>query len=340
MPELTAAEAQKIFNQTSKALHDNDPVKLAEVMESQPDEEQVTNEPEVPAEEPETPDDSSKEVPAKEESEAAPPEKAEEPAKEEPAKEEQGELDKLREHVANLERANHALRSQAGRVPHVQRKLKEYDKKLDELSQKLTSPSSQPSTELQKTLQQVLKGVEGADAELAKAIADAVLAATESQAKDSITKERDQLKFLRDQEVQTHQLDEANRLLELYPNAPEVFASEGWKKWKTEQPPGIRRLAEGESAEDVSFAFEKYAKDMIALYPALAKVEDKVVATASPVTDDAAERAKQVETERQRKKATAVTVANPTASGKVDLPDDPQALFNKFAEQIRKERTG
>lgn len=344
MSDLTEAEAQKLFNQTSKALRENDAVKLSEIMEKQPDEEQVTIEPEVPAEKQPEPEVGSKEEvpakepPAKEEPEATPPEKAEEVP--EPEDKEQTELEKLRAQLEQISKENHALKSQAGRVPHVQRKLKEYDKKLDELEKKLTSPSSQPSTEIQTKLQGLLKGVESADPELAKAIADAILAATEGAAKDTLTKERDSLKFLRDQEVQTYQEVEANRLLEMYPNAPQVFASDEWKKWKTEQPVGIRRLAEGDNADEVAFAFEKYAKDMIAKYPDLVKEVDTKKGEAPRAPDDAADRAKQVEAERLRKKATAVTVANPTASGKVDLPDDPQALFTKFAEQIRKERTG
>jgi hypothetical protein len=345
MPDLTPAEAQKLFNQTSKALRENDSEKLAEIMETQPDDDQVTTEPTTPAEEPEKKDDSieevqAKEEPEKDEPEATPPAKAEEPEKKEEP-EEPSEVDKLREQLRKSEEKIHALKSQAGRVPHIQGKLKEYDKKLDELEKKLTSPSSQPSTEIQTKLQQLLKGVEGADPELAKAIADAILAATEGVTKESVAKEKENLQFLRDQEVRSYQAMEADRLLEMYPNAPQVFASDDWKKWKSEQSAGIRRLAEGDVAEDVAYAFEKYAKDMLAKYPELAKVDDKATSEKSPpVADEAAERAKNVEAERQRKKATAVTVANPTASGKVDMPDNPQALFDKFAEQIRKERTG
>lgn len=337
-------DPQKEFHKISKALRDNDPVKLSEIMETQPVEEQVTIEPEVPAVEPEVKDESNEEVKVEEEvttpDDTAPPAKAEEPvAKEEPK--EPTELEKLREQLERLSKENHSLKSQAGRVPHIQQRLKEYDKKLDDLAKKIASPSSQPSAKIQPKIQQLLKGVESADPELAKAIADAIAAATDGVAEESLTKERENLQFLRDQEAQTYQDIEAQRLLEMYPNAPEVFASKTWSEWKSQQPAGIRRLAEGDNADEVAYAFDKYAKDMMAKYPQLAKVEETVKSETPPrVTDEAAERAKQVETERQRKKATAVTVANPTASGKVELPDDPVALFNKFSEQIRKEISG
>lgn len=341
MADLTAAEAQVLFNQTTKAIRDDDSTKLSELMGKQPDDVQVTIEPEIPAEEPEAKDDST-EVTVTEgdkPEETTPPDKAEKAAEEEGTKE-PTELEKLQLQLDRLSKENHNLKSQAGRVPHVQRTLKAYDKKLDDLAKQIASPSSQPSTKIQPRIQELLKGVESADPELARAIADAIAAATNGVAEESLTKERDNIQFLRDQEANTYQAIEADRLLEMYPNAPEVFASKTWTDWKSEQPAGIRRLAEADNAEEVAYAFDKYAKDMVAKYPELSKVVDGTKSETPPVTDDAAERARQVEAERQRKKATAVTVANPTASGKVELPDDPTALFNKFADQIRKERTG
>jgi hypothetical protein len=340
--DLTEQEAAKLFEQVSNASRENDSLKLSELMQADAIEEVAPVEEDKPEETPaEVVDEEVKPDKVEADKASSPPEKAEEvEPKEEVKPSEPSELEKLREQVARLDKENHRLSSQAGRVPYVQRKIKEIDKKLEDLAK--ASPSSHPSAEIQKKVLEKLKVVRDNDPELADAIAGAIAALGE--ATDGITdevkaKEIDSLKHLRQLEVSAYQEAEANRILEVYPNAPEVFASNEWKKWKAEQTSAWATLANSDTADDVMFAMEKYAKDMIAKYPELAKEEPKGVET--PAVDaKAKEEAQKVEAERQRKQKTSVVIGSPSAPSKVGLPDDPNALFEKFSGEIRKQISG
>lgn len=337
--ELTDSEAQKLFNQVSKSIQNADNDKLSELMEEDASLEEAPIEevkPEEaddkPAEQPDDKDDKDEVTPPEDKAEEAGDEKKDEVA-------EPDELTKLREQLAKVSKENHALKSQAGRVPHVQRKLQELDKKLEDIAKLRASPSSQPSTKIKPKIDDLLKGVKSTDPELADAIAAAIAEATDGLAADSLTSEEKTLRLIRDNEHQTYQELEANRLLEMYPNAPDVFASPSWAEWKSTQSPRMQGLATSDSADDVATAFELYARDMVAKHPELAKTE--VAKEETPAAKSAeALKAEQIETERKRKKETSANVQNPSAPGKVGMPDDPQALFDKFSAEIRKERTG
>lgn len=337
--EMTDSEAQKLFNQVSKSLQNADSEKLSELMEQEapleeaPIEEVKPEEAEESVEQPEDDDGKEEVTPPEEKAEEAGEEKKEEVA-------EPDELTKLREQLAKVSKENHALKSQAGRVPHVQRKLQELDKKLEEIAKLRASPSSQPSAKIKPKIDDLLKGVKSTDPELADAIAAAIAEATDGLAADSLTNEEKTLRLIRDNEHQTYQDLEANRLLEMYPNAPDVFASSSWAEWKSTQSPRMQGLATSDSADDVATAFELYARDMMAKHPELA-AKTEVAKEETPAAKSAeALKAEQIETERKRKKETSANVQNPSAPGKVGMPDDPEALFKKFSEQIRKERTG
>lgn len=344
--ELSTEEAQKLFNQVGKAIQESDSVKLSEIMDKQPLTEEEPKTEDQPADG--TTDEVVNEpVDAAKEDETDPPEqKADDNVekKDENPVEEKTELDKLKEQLAAVSKENHALRSQAGRVPHVQRKIKELDKKLEELTKQHASPSSQPSTKIKPKVDELLKGIRGTDAELADAIAAAIAEAVDATAQDIRTTEIDTVKLLRANEVSTHQDVEAQRLLEMYPNAPDVFKSSSWSDWKSNlQSEGRDRilgLAVSDNADDVALAFELYAKDMVAKHPELAKVSEKKEESTSVSNPAAAKKAEEVEAERKRKKESSVNLSNPTAPGKVGLPDDPNALFSKYSEEIRKQRTG
>lgn len=340
---LSDKDAATLFNQISKAVQNDDSDKLSTLMNPQASVEDV----EVPVVEDKPANVSDDVQPDDDNKEETPDPLAEDKPADDNANDkddtkpvEKSELDILKEKLAKAEKDNHSLRSQAGRIPHVQRRIQELDKKLEELAKSKTSPSSQTSTKIQPKVLELLKGLKETDSELADTIANAIEAATNGVADEMLTKEEGTLRLLREQEFQTYQEHETNRLLEMYPNAPEVFRSPSWAEWKNEQSERVLGLATSNNADDVSFAFKKYAEDMIAKYPELAKVEDKVVADATPPASATSEAAKKVEAERQRRKETAVNVSNPSAAGKVGLPDDPEALFKKFSEEIRKERTG
>lgn len=344
---LSDKEAQKLFNQIGNALGKGDTDKLDELFAN--DSAIVDVEDEKAEESPtETPEEVVEtEIPEKKEEE----DKSENPQEEKPADsteevkdtKEPDELVKLREQLAKLESDNHALRSQAGRVPHVQRRLQELDKRLEELSKRATSPSSQTLDKIKPKLQERLKALKETDAELAELLEGSITDAISGVAEDAFSREKETLTLLREVESNEHREQEVNRLLEMYPNAPDVFRSDAWKSWKKEQTDAVKALAGSDNADDVSFAFEKYAKDMLAKHPELAaKAEETKVAVTTAKTPDpeAVAEAQKIEQDRQRKKATNVVVSSPAAPAKTQVPDNPEELFKRYSESIRKEITG
>lgn len=242
--------------------------------------------------------------------------------------EEKTEQDKLAEALALIEKVqkeNHNLRSQMGRVPHLQRQIQQIDKKLEEL----TSPSSRPSTKLTEKFTQKLAKIKEVDPELADTLADVLVDATDGVATDLRDAEAQSLQNQRRAMEQEIRDAEVSRLLEMYPNAQEVFQSPSWKSWEGQQSKQLQALANSDNADDVAFAFEKYAADMLKAHPELA----------APARTENTEAAK-IEAERQRKLQTSVVVGTPGPAGRQQKPENDEALFRQYSEQIRKEITG
>lgn len=304
-------DINKLFNDVSKAMQEDDSNKLSELLAQETPEEEEHPEQELPADEPE--DEPAEEV-EEESSEDSPPEEAD-----------KDPLEDLRAQLAAMQKENQALRSQAGRVPHVQRKLDELDKKLAQLT---ASPSSQASAKITPKVDSLLKDIDETDPVLAKALREVVATAVEGIDEEHRSREIENLTALREQEARAYQEAEAQRLLEMYPMAPQVFQSPQWAEWKKEQPDHILKLAQSNNADAVALAFDLYAKDMQAKHPELA---------AQAGGND---KANKVEEERQRKQRTAANLESANAPVKGKGPQNPEALFAKFSEEIRKELNG
>lgn len=328
--ELSEKEANDLFAQASAAIRDADNVKLTELMTApieEAEEEEVITEEEV------------EETTTEEEEGTPPSQETEELTTEEEEEQPKNELTELRDQLQKMQKENHALRSQAGRIPHVQRKIKELDEKLEELNKRATSPSTRPSAAINEKVKEALKGISETDSELAEAIAAALATATAGQEDEALNRERSTLELLRQQEYATYQAAEVERLLTMYPNAKEVFSSPSWKSWKSGQTERILALTESDNADDIAFVFDIYAKDMVAKNPELGKQAADVAADAK-IKEDNARKAAQIEQERKRKQESSVVVGSPASQGKVSLPDDPAALFERISLEIRKNISG
>lgn len=330
--ELSDKDINKLFNEVSNSLRANDTTKLDDLMSS----EAPTPEEEVEVESlPEEPTQDEPVVKEEEDEKDGPSDKTDDPVddNEDPAKPvETDEVVKLREQLAKLEKDNHSLRSQAGRVPHVQRRLQELDKKLADL-EKSAVPSSQPNDKVVAAL----KGIKETDPELADSIAKAIADAMSEVATNANKTATETLTALRNVEVESAYASEMGRLLSMYPNARDVFASDHWKEWKKTQSKTWQAAASSDNADDVAEALERYSQDMVKKFPQLATAAKEEPVKAEPVKNEKAEK---IEEERARKKATTAKVDTPNAPAKVSMPDDPEAYFKKISEQIRKERTG
>lgn len=335
-------DANKLFNDVSKAMQDDDNANaLSELLAQEtPEEEQL--------EETETPDPKDEPEEEIEEEENSPLEEEEEPEGSDKSKKadkpegkdkeqtpEEKQVAELREQLAAAQREAQALRSQAGRVPSIQRKMAELDKKLEEL--RAASPSSQTSTKIKPKVDKLLEGIKETDPALAEAIAAAMGAAIEGVDEEARTREVATLTLLREQEQAEYVEEQKRQLLSMYPNAPQVFASPHWAEWKKSQPQHVLELAGSNSAEAVAMAFDLYKKDMMQKYPDLAKQESVVDTQGDP---EAIKKAEQLEQERLKKKKGAVNLDSSKTSARVQEPKDPNALFNKFFAEVSAEISG
>lgn len=331
-------ENEKLFAQMSSAIRNQEFDKIDELATSPEQEDTPTPEEHEegkagtpdPKDMETSPEDGDKEIPADEEQ----PEEDKDKKKETPAA--KTDQEKLTEALALLDKVkqeNHSLRSQAGRVPHLQRQVQQIDKKLEELKEQATSPSSRPSTKLTERITPKLAKIKDADPELADVLAELLADATDGVATDLWDAEAKSLQAQRQAVAQEIQDAEVSRLIEMYPNAEQVFKSPSWKSWEAKQSKQLQMLANSDSADDVAFAFERYAEDMVKLHPQLAQKKNE---ESSPNNDEAA----RIEAERQRKKQTTVVVGSPTPAGRQQKPENDEALFKQFSEQIRKEITG
>lgn len=335
---LTPTEADKVFNQMRSAMSASDTDKLNSLFETNEELEQVQEEPEKQKSEEleqSTSEEDESTQTTKEEDELpetnSPTEVAEEV--DENKGKEPDELSKLKEQLTKYQKENQALKSQAGRVPFVQRQVSELTKKLEQLTNAAT-PSNLPSTKLTEKLKDKLKVISDTDPELAKAIIDSIATASDEVASDNIQRNQETLTLFRDMNLEEQKAAEMHSLLEEYPNAPEVFASDTWKSWKKTQSEGVQRLAGSGLAKEVSLAFELYAKDMMAQYPDLAtpKVEEK-----QPTQNTQAAKVAEV---REQRKASTTNVRTPSAPAKVSQPDNPELLFQQMYDEIRKKNNG
>jgi cytochrome c556 len=321
----TVEDADKLFNDVTKAMQEDDSNKLSELLAQETPEQEQPDEPELPADEPEEEVPQDDDSPTTEEEETPPTEDKSGKTPNVP-----DDVADLRAKLQKLEKENHSLRSQAGRVPAVQRKLAKLDKELEALR---ASPSSQTSTKVKPKVDELLKDVRATDPVLADAISNALAAAISEIEKETITKDEQTLRTLRETTAEEYREAEATRLLEMYPEAPAVFQSPQWSEWKKAQPERVRALALSDNADEVALAFELFARDLQSRYP------DMMPAPAATHEVDT-DKARQIEETRNRQKQTQPQGGTHKTPVKGRMPMDAESLFLKYSEDIRKNLHG
>ena len=271
--ELNEKDANLLFAEVSNAVQKNDNIVLSKLMDKEVPIVEPIVEDDTPADKQESVEDTKLKPDEEDNTKVDKVTPLEDKAVDKDVKkdedvpvQEPSELDKLKEQLDKVAKEALALRRQAGQVPHIQKRLHEYDKKIEELVKAKSTPSVQTNK-----VDELLKGIKETDPDLADTIAAAIKEATKGVAEDSYTKEIETLKFHRDQDYQQYQAQETVKLLEMFPNAREVFQHPAWSEWKQEQSPRVIALADSDTAADVALAFKMYATDMQAKFPDIAK---------------------------------------------------------------------
>jgi hypothetical protein len=241
------------------------------------------------------------------------------------------------EDVEALKKELHQYKSDAGRVPHLQRRLSELERELratkardaTNTSKGNASKPNPAEIELDPDIQKDIDELREIDPVLAKTmerIAKTAAATSKQQVDNAVTTLTQQEQEAEDFRFYTEQ---KSRLLQDIPQAEQIFASAEWKQWKEGLTPGRRQLAESGYADEVKQAIYAFAADMRALQP--------VVPPAAPAVQPKVETPEKTEVSeaRQRKVEASAQVPNPSAK-KAETFDEEQAfreIYTNLAKQ-------
>ena len=247
------------------------------------------------------------------------------------------EVVKTQENEADtLRRELHRLKSDVGRVPFMQSRMKELERELREvkLSRNVEAGTSSADPEKQvevpadiKKRIDELREVDPSLATLLEDMTKALRSETQSTARHVVTTINDSEREVEEQRTVQEQY---HQLLEEVPWAPQAFQSQEWKQWKDSLLPGQRAMAESTYAGDVKVALNEFARVMQARQGSATSVQQ---APPVVVVDEEAEKVKK---DRERKLATSTTSKSTAAKQGAPVLDE-DAAFREFYEQIQKD---
>jgi hypothetical protein len=246
----------------------------------------------------------------------------------------QAKITALKEERNRAERDHKAL---MGRVPFLNRKVDELEKKLS--SQR---PAPEPAAEdktpkAESLLAKKLTETRAVDPALADLIEAAVSETTQSLRQELAEKTSQTEALFRNRDEEELWKSEKAKLLERIPQADEVFQLPLYKQWKRMLPAGQAALASSMYAEDVVLALEQFARFAAVHQPELIQQPASTPAANPPVGEVATNPdAAKVADQRARKLA----ADNPGAAAPRPKPsskdfDDPTARFDEITKLIR-----
>ena len=265
-----------------------------------------------------------------------------EPATEAPAEEAQPEAAAAASPTTeDLQRELHRLRSDAGRVPYLQRRMQELERELraskarDSQSTATADAVSTEGVEIPAHLKKKYDQIRETDPDLADTL--------EETAKLQIAFARQQGAVAVEQSLQAQQeeedrkffMEQKSKLLSMIPDAERVFAMPEWKQWKESLTPGRRALASSAYADEMAQAIYAFAADYQA---ARGQPVIQQPTQATPAAAPAATPENPVQQARERKVATAVTAPTPAARTAVEF--DESQYFREMYDKLYKERYG
>lgn len=222
------------------------------------------------------------------------------------------------------------LRSDAGRVPSIQRKMVELERELRAYKARDSQPTSSidgkvnlQDVQLDEETQREINELREVDPILAKTlerVAKAAIATANARVDQAVTsltqadQERDDFNFL---------MEQKGELVREIPQADAIFATPQWKQWKDTLTPGQRALAESSLASEVKSAIYAFAAVM-------QQHQEPAPAAVVPPTPESIK----LKEDRQRKVGASAEVTASAAKKAVELDGD--AYFAEMYDKIGK----
>lgn len=243
------------------------------------------------------------------------------------------------EREKELERELQRYKSDAGRVPFIQRRMAELEREVRAYKARDTQPTqgvkvSPDGVELDEETKKQIEELREIDPVMAKTmerVAKAAIAGSKAQVDQAFTtftqveQEHDDENFLMNQRAE---------LVRDVPKAYEIFALPQWQEWKDTLTPGQRAMAESSYAADVKQAIYAFAATMQKAQ-GTEVVPTQVVTTVPAATPASTEVSDKVKEARNRKVATSAEVKTSSAKKTVELDED--AYFREMYEKVGKE---
>lgn len=300
------------FESMMNAVSSNNHEDLAKIMDAP-----VEEVPAAPAAEPVT--EGKEEVEEGKKNEAVAP-VVEEPVVEEPKPD--AELEQLRNEV-------HKLRSDAGRIPFTQRRITELEREVATyraMKAATGTTSGDAAVELDDETKAMIDELKETDPVMAKAF-ETLARKTAASANSKVTSAFDEFnRTNQESEDERYFSEQFANLTTQIPQAPQIFASNEWKQWKSTLSPGRRAMAESVHADEVATAIYAFAADMQRNAPPQA--------TPPVVTSPEDEAGKKAIQERNRKVNSAAEVPTGAARPTEEFDEDQAYLemYNKIAK--------
>lgn len=248
--------------------------------------------------------------------------------------------------LAEMERELHKARSDAGRVPYIQRRMQELERELR--ASKARPPVSATTAtvdasqiEIPPALKKKYDTIRETDPDLADTLEEtfrmqtALVHTAQETAVKTVTEEQ------QEREDAAFFYQEKAKLLQAVPQAEQIFALPAWKEWKASLTPGRRAIASSGYAEEMVQALYAFAADYQAAtgQPLIQQPTTTAPVATTPAATAAVETAPEdnaVKAERERKLAQSAQTS--TAAAKATEQFDADKYFKEMYDKLGKEQ--
>jgi len=235
--------------------------------------------------------------------------------------------DSSTDEIASIREQLHRAKSDAGRVPHLNRRVQELERELTRLRTPAAKPES--TTDLPANLKTKLEKMKEIDPETAELMEEMYRTANSRTEEIAAAYER-YTSTQAQREDEAHLRSEYEKVVSAIPEAEEVFRSPEWENWKSRLTPAHRAMADSIHANEVVTALQAFKVDAQNLFGGYKWGKPPTTPTPSaPPQKSAAARA--AENSRASRLATSATVKEGTAranTAELDL----EALFKSAYE--------
>lgn len=229
--------------------------------------------------------------------------------------------------LAELKEQLHRAKSDAGRVPHLNRRVQELERQLASLQ----SPADKPDTsaELPSKLKEKLDRLREVDPDLADTMEEAYRANAEATNNVASAYQRD-LELRKTRQEEEYVASEYNKLVAAIPEAEEVFRSPEWERWVGMLSPNHKAMANSSDANEVITAIQAFKVDAAKLFGGYKWGKT----TAEQPTPQVSATARAAETSREQRLKSSASVKTTAARANNEL--DLEALFKQaFDDEIQ-----